>query len=243
MVIVPTYDELTNIQTLVPKVLACGSNVEVLVVDDNSPDGTGAWVEEMSRQIPRLHSLRRPAKMGLGSAYLDGFRYALEHGAELIFEMDADYSHDPEEIPNFIKAARSADLVLGSRYLSGVTVVNWPLRRLMLSYTANLVSRIMTGLPVKDATGGYKCFRREVLEAIDLDRIKSDGYSFQIEVSFHAWRKGFRIKEIPITFVDRRVGISKMNRKIIVEALLMVWHLGFIRLFTRRHRVVPEPDR
>jgi dolichol-phosphate mannosyltransferase len=243
MVIVPTYDELDNVQTLIPKILACGANIEVLVVDDNSPDGTGAWVEEMSRQIPRLHCLRRPGKMGLGSAYLDGFRYALEHGADLIFEMDADFSHDPDEIPNFIEAAKSADLVLGSRYLSGVTVVNWPLKRLMLSYTANLVSRIITGLPVKDATGGYKCFRREVLEAIDLDRIKSDGYSFQIEVSFHAWRKGFRIKEIPILFVDRRVGISKMNRKIIVEALIMVWHLGFVRFFTRRRRVVPETNR
>ena len=243
MIIIPTYDEISNVQTLIPKVLSCGANIEVLVVDDNSPDGTGAWVEETSRRIPRLHCLRRPSKMGLGSAYLDGFRYALEHGADLIFEMDADFSHDPDEIPNFLEAAKSADLVLGSRYLSGVTVVNWPLKRLMLSYTANLVSRIITGLPVKDATGGYKCFRREVLESIDLDRIKSDGYSFQIEVSFHAWRKGFRIKEIPILFVDRRVGISKMNRKIIVEALIMVWHLGFVRLFTRRRRVAPETNR
>jgi dolichol-phosphate mannosyltransferase len=236
MVIIPTYDEIDNVKALVPKILALGPNLEVLVVDDNSPDGTGQWVEGLSRQIPRLHCLRRPGKMGLGSAYRDGFRYALAHGAELVFEMDADFSHDPMEIPNFIEAARTADLVLGSRYLTGVTVVNWPLRRLMLSYMANLVSRILTGLPVKDATGGYKCFRRSVLEAIDLDRIKSDGYSFQIEVSFHAWRMGFRIKEIPILFVDRRAGISKMNRRIIVEALLMVWRLALVRLLRRRTR-------
>jgi len=241
MVIVPTYNELDNVKTLIPKILASGPTTEVVVVDDNSPDGTGEWVEKMSDQIPRLHCLRRPGKLGLGSAYRDGFRYALEHGADLIFEMDADLSHDPEELPNFIEAAKTADLVLGSRYLRGVTVVNWPLRRLMLSYTANLISRIVTGLPLKDATGGFKCFRRRVLESIDLDRIRSDGYSFQIEVSFHAWRRGFRIVEIPILFVDRRVGISKMNRKIIFEAIIMIWHLCFIRLFTRRPpRVVPE---
>jgi len=244
MVIVPTYDELENVKIIIPKILASGPATEVVVVDDNSPDGTGEWVEEMSHQIPRLHCLRRPGKMGLGSAYRDGFRYALQHGADLIFEMDADLSHDPDELPSFFEAAKTADLVLGSRYLSGVTVVNWPLRRLMLSYTANLVSRIVTGLPVKDATGGFKCFRRKVLESIDLDRIKSDGYSFQIEVSFHAWRKGFRITEIPILFVDRRVGISKMNRKIIFEAIIMIWHLWFIRLFTSRPRpVVPGDER
>lgn len=244
MVIVPTYDELENVKALIPKILASAPTTEVVVVDDNSPDGTGAWVEEMSHQIPRLHCLRRPGKLGLGSAYRDGFRFALDNGADLIFEMDADLSHDPEELPNFIEAAKTADLVLGSRYLSGVTVVNWPLRRLMLSYTANVISRIFTGLPVKDATGGFKCFRRIVLESIDLDRIKSDGYSFQIEVSFHAWRRGFRITEIPILFVDRRVGISKMNRKIIFEAIIMIWHLLFVRLFKPKPpRVVLGDDR
>jgi len=233
MVIVPTYDELENVRCLVPRLLSQGRNIEVLIVDDNSPDGTGVWVEEMARQIPRVHCLRRPRKMGLGSAYRDGFRYALEHGSDLIFEMDADFSHDPDEIPNFIAAAKEADLVLGSRYLDGVTVVNWPLRRLMLSYTANLVSRIITGLPVKDATGGFKCFRRRALEGIRLDRVKSDGYAFQIEMSFKCWKRGFRIREIPILFVDRRAGVSKMNRKIIWEAVWMVWRLRLLDLFGR----------
>ncbi|MBD3162154.1 MAG: glycosyltransferase [Candidatus Eisenbacteria bacterium] len=236
LVIVPTYNERENIEELLPKILASGPNLEVLVVDDASPDGTGKWVEEQGRRIPRVHCLRRPEKRGLGSAYVDGFRIAIEREFDLVFEMDADFSHDPAAIPEFLEAARRADLVLGSRYLHGVTVVNWPLRRLMLSYGANCFSRFMTGLPVKDATGGFKCFRREVLEAIDLDTIKSDGYSFQIEVSFHAWRLGFRIVEIPILFVDRRVGISKMNRKIIVEALAMVFHLSFLRIFTRKPR-------
>jgi dolichol-phosphate mannosyltransferase len=239
VIIIPTYDELDNVRSLVPKLLALGPNIEVLVVDDNSPDGTGEWVERTGRQIPRVRCIRRPAKMGLGSAYRDGFHRALADGAELIFEMDADFSHDPNEIPRFIEESRTADLVLGSRYLYGVTVVNWPLRRLMLSYTANVLSRIMTGLPVKDATGGFKCFRREVLESIDLDRIHSDGYSFQIEMSFYAWRNGFRIREIPITFVDRRAGTSKMNRRILVEAIFVLWRLFFIRIFGRRRRRRP----
>jgi dolichol-phosphate mannosyltransferase len=236
MVIIPTYDELENIRSIVPKLLAVAPNIEVLVVDDASPDGTGAYVEDLARQIPRVHSMRRPRKMGLGSAYRDGFRYALEHDASLVFEMDADFSHDPAAIPQFFEAIEEADLVLGSRYVHGVTVVNWPLRRLVLSYMANVFSRIVTGLPVKDATGGYKCFRRSVLEALDLDRIKSDGYSFQIEVSWYAWRLGFRVKEIPILFLDRRVGISKMNKRIIREAILLVLHLGLVRLFGRPRR-------
>ncbi len=237
MIIVPTYDELENVQALVPRLLEKGPNIEVLVVDDNSPDGTGAWVEDLARRVARVHCLRRPRKMGLGSAYIDGFRFALAHGAELVFEMDADFSHDPEDIPRFMEAARDADLVLGSRYSNGVTVVNWPLRRLALSYTANVLSRFITGLPLKDATGGFKCFHRRVLEAIDLGKIHSDGYSFQIEVSFHAWRKGFRIREIPIIFFDRRAGISKMNRKIIMEAVFVLWRLFFIRIFSRVRRI------
>lgn len=236
MVIIPTFDELDNLKALIPKLLSLGPTVEVLVVDDNSPDGSGAFVEELGQKIPRVHCIRRPQKMGLGSAYRDGFRYALAHGADLVFEMDADLSHDPEAIPRFIEEARSVDLVLGSRYIKGVTVVNWPLRRLVLSYSANLFSRIVTGLPVADATGGFKCFRREVLESLDLDHIKSDGYSFQIEVSFNAWRMGFRIKEISIVFYDRRVGISKMNKRIIREAFFVVLRLGLARLFTRPPR-------
>jgi dolichol-phosphate mannosyltransferase len=236
LVIIPTYDELANVRSLIPKLLAIAPNLEVLVVDDDSPDGTGAYVEELSRQIPRVHCLRRPRKMGLGSAYRDGFRYALDRHVDLVFEMDADFSHDPDAIPQFFEAAQEADLVLGSRYLNGVTVVNWPLRRLVLSYSANVFSRIVTGLPVKDATGGFKCFRRAVLESLDLDSIKSDGYSFQIEISWYAWRLGFRVKEIPILFLDRRVGISKMNKRIIREAIVLVLHLGLVRLFGRRPR-------
>jgi dolichol-phosphate mannosyltransferase len=236
MIIVPTYDELENIKRLVPILIELGPEIEVLVVDDNSPDGTGAWVEQFSRSEKRVHCIRRPGKMGLGSAYIDGFRYALARNVELIFEMDADFSHDPNDIPRFFDAAKTADLVLGSRYLNGVTVVNWPLSRLMLSYTANVMSRVLTGLCVKDATGGYKCFHRRVLESIDLDKIHSDGYSFQIEVSFLAWRAGFVIREIPIIFVDRRAGISKMNRRIIYEAVFVLWRLFFIRLFGRRTR-------
>ena len=239
MIIIPTYDELDNVMVMIPRLLEMGPNIDVLIVDDNSPDGTGTWVEGLAARVPRVHCLRRPQKMGLGSAYIDGFRYALAREFELVFEMDADFSHDPNDVPRFLEAARKADLVLGSRYLDGVTVVNWPLRRLVLSYTANVLSRIMTGLPVKDATGGFKCFHRRVLESINLDRIHSDGYSFQIEVSFHAWRHGFRICEIPITFVDRRAGISKMNRKIIYEAVFVLWRLFFLRIFKREHSRAP----
>ncbi len=242
MIIVPTYDEIDNVKALVPRLLETAPNIEVLIVDDNSPDGTGAWTEERSRELPRVHALRRPRKMGLGSAYIDGFRYALAHGADLIFEMDADFSHDPAEIPHFIESAGTADLVLGSRYLNGVTVVNWPLRRLMLSYTANVLTRMFTGMDLKDATGGFKCFRRRVLESIDLDRIRSDGYAFQIEVTFHAWRHGFRIREIPIIFVDRRAGISKMSRRIVYEAVFLLFRLLLVRMFTRPRHVQPAPE-
>jgi dolichol-phosphate mannosyltransferase len=206
----------------------------VLVVDDNSPDGTADLVAERMSGEPRVHLLRRPGKMGLGSAYRDGFRYGLERGAEYLFEMDADFSHDPVEIGEFLRHAREVDLVLGSRYLNGsVTVVNWPLSRLILSYFASVYVRWITGLPVWDTTGGYKCFRRRTLEGIRLDRVRSDGYAFQIEMSFKAWKRGFKIREIPITFVDRRAGVSKMNRRIIWEALWMVWRLRFTSLAGR----------
>jgi dolichol-phosphate mannosyltransferase len=234
LVIVPTYNERDNIETLLQQLLALPYNLHVLVVDDASPDGTGDVVEAWRERQPRLHLLRRPGKLGLGSAYRDGFRYALENGAEYIFEMDADFSHDPEAIGEFLKHAEEVDVVLGSRYLNGVTVVNWPLQRLILSYTANLYTRIVTGMPVKDATGGFKCFRRRALEAIRLDRVKSDGYAFQIEMSYKCWKRGFRIREIPIIFVDRRAGVSKMSRKIIWEAAWMVWRLAFLDLIGRR---------
>jgi dolichol-phosphate mannosyltransferase len=227
LVIVPTYNEVDNVPQLVPLILAQHPGLEVLIVDDNSTDGTGAQVKEMQKTEPRLHCLHRPGKMGLGTAYVDGFRYALERGYDLVFEMDADFSHDPESLPAFLEAIEDADLIIGSRYLYGVTVVNWPLTRLILSYGANLYTRIITWMPFKDATGGFKCFRRETLAALDLSRVHSDGYGFQIEINFKVWRKGFRVREIPILFVDRRVGISKMNRRIIWEAMWLVWKLKF----------------
>lgn len=233
LVIVPTYNEADNLRELVPRILEQDPGMEILVVDDNSKDGTGALVDDLRRTEPRLHVLHRPRKLGLGTAYVAGFRYALERDYDLIFEMDADFSHDPDSLPAFLEAVKDADLVLGSRYLNGVTVVNWPLRRLILSYSANLYTRIITDMPIKDATGGYKCFRRGVLEAVDLDRVRTDGYGFQIEMNFKIWRRGFRIKEIPILFVDRRVGVSKMNRRIVWQAMWLVWKLRLFALLGR----------
>lgn len=233
LVIIPTYNELENIDAMIEKLLGLPYGLDVLIVDDNSPDGTAARVEAWRAKSERVHLIQRPGKMGLGSAYRDGFRFALERGAEYIFEMDADFSHDPEAIGDFLKAAQDADIVLGSRYLNGVTVVNWPLSRLILSYSANVYTRIVTGLPLADSTGGFKCFRRRALEGIRLDRVKSEGYSFQIEMSFRCWKRGFRIKEIPILFVDRRAGVSKMSRKIIWEAAGLVWRLRFLDLAGR----------
>ncbi|MFI5370076.1 MAG: polyprenol monophosphomannose synthase [Candidatus Eisenbacteria bacterium] len=234
LVIIPTYDERDNIGPMMDRLLALPFGLEVLVVDDGSPDGTGDVVAARAAGEPRVHLIRRGRKLGLGSAYRDGFRYALEHGAEYVFEMDADFSHDPDRIGAFLEAAREADLVLGSRYLDGrVTVVNWPLGRLFLSYSANVYTRIVTGLPVYDATGGFKCFRRRALESVRLDRVKSDGYAFQIEMSYKLWRKGFRIVEIPIVFTDRVAGRSKMNRRIVWEAARLVWQLRFADLFGR----------
>lgn len=233
LVIVPTYNEIENIDELLTKLMALPFGLHVLIVDDGSPDGTAAVVKRRMVDEPRIHLLERPGKMGLGSAYRVGFRYALEHGAEYIFEMDADFSHDPAAISEFLKAAEEADIVVGSRYLHGVTVVNWPLSRLILSYSANVYSRVITGLPLMDATGGFKCFRRRALQGISLDKVQSEGYSFQIEMSFRCWKRGFRIKEIPIIFVDRRAGVSKMNNKIIWEAARMVWKLRFLDLLGR----------
>jgi dolichol-phosphate mannosyltransferase len=230
LVIVPTYNELENIEELLTRVLGLPYDLHILIVDDNSPDGTANVVKEWQKKTDRVHLLQRPGKMGLGSAYRDGFRYALANGAEYIFEMDADFSHDPDALGQFLENITDVDIVLGSRYLHGVTVVNWPLSRLILSYSANLYTRIVTGLPLMDATGGFKCFRRRALEGIKLDRVKSEGYSFQIEMSFRCWKRGFKIKEIPIIFVDRRAGVSKMSRKIIWEAAGMVWRMRFLDL-------------
>ena len=225
MVVVPTYNERDNIERLVADILAQDEGIEVLVVDDDSPDGTGEIVDRMAAGNPRLHALHRPGKLGLGSAYCDGFRLALDKGAEYIVEMDADFSHDPAMLPVFFERMKDFDLVIGSRYLNGVSVVNWPLRRLMLSYFANVYTRFITGLKISDCTGGFKCFRRTVLESIDLSRIKSDGYSFQIEMNYRCVENGFRIGEIPIIFVDRHAGSSKMSRKIVREAVFIVWKL------------------
>jgi len=220
---------MENIEELIKAVLDIGAGIEMLIVDDNSPDGTGEIVDEISRGEPRVHVIHRGGKMGLGSAYITGFKWALANtDAKYIFEMDADFSHDPVSIPEFLDCIKEHDLVIGSRYLNGITVVNWPLHRLILSCGANIYTRVITGMPLKDSTGGFKCFRREVLEQLPLDTIKSDGYSFQIEVNFICWKKGFRIKEIPIIFVDRRVGISKMSKRIIWEAVFMVWRLRLI---------------
>lgn len=235
LVIIPTYNEIENISQIVPAVLAQDARLEVLVVDDNSPDGTGAAVEAMRAAEPRIHLLERERKMGLGTAYVAGFKYAIEHGMDYVFEMDADFSHDPAMLPEFLRAIEEYDLVLGSRYVKGVNVINWPMKRLLLSYYANVYTRIVTGLPVRDATGGFKCFRVEVLKAIDLDRVRSNGYAFQIEMSFKAYRKGYRIHEIPIVFMDRRVGVSKMSKKIVREAITMVWWLRIQAIFGMLH--------
>ncbi|MEZ4651463.1 MAG: polyprenol monophosphomannose synthase [Candidatus Eisenbacteria bacterium] len=239
LIVIPTYNEVDNVQAIVPRILELPFGFEVLVVDDNSPDGTAAAVRQMMASEPRIHLLERPGKMGLGSAYIAGFRYGISQGFDVIFEMDADFSHDPGALAGFLRELPHNDVVLGSRYLHGVTVVNWPLRRLILSYGANAYVRLMTGLPLQDATGGFKAFRREALEAIDLGRIRSDGYSFQVEVNFQLWRQRFRIQEIPIVFADRRVGVSKMSRKIIWEAIWMVWRLALSRLFLRVPRNGP----
>lgn len=228
LVIVPTYNERENISRLIEAVLEKDPRLEMLIVDDGSPDGTGDIVEDIGRQDARVHLLRRPKKMGLGTAYLAGFRWSLERGYDYTFEMDADFSHDPGHLPEFLRSIETADLVLGSRYRHGkVTVVNWPIGRLLLSFYANVYARIVTGLPLWDATGGYKVYRRAVLEVIDLDDVRSNGYAFQIEMSFRAWRKNFRIVEIPIVFVDRTEGASKMSKGIVWEAVWMVWRLRF----------------
>ena len=227
LVVIPTYNERENIAKIIPVILLQAASLEVLVVDDGSPDGTGAVVREMMNGDGRIHLLERPSKMGLGSAYVAGFRYALEQSYDFIFEMDADFSHSPAEIPNFLDKAREFDLVIGSRYTNGVRVLNWPMQRLLLSYTANVYTRVMTGLPLRDATGGFKCYRRRVLEAIDLNKITSNGYAFQIEMSYKAWKKGFAITEIPIVFLDRQSGTSKMSRHIVREAFFMLWRLRF----------------
>ncbi len=233
LIIVPTYNELENIRRLLPELMALGPDIRVLVVDDNSPDGTGKLADELAAANDRISVLHRPGKLGLGSAYVAGFKYAIQQDVDCVFEMDADFSHDPSMIPRFIEEIASCDVVIGSRYISGINVVNWPMSRLLLSYFANIYTRVVTGMSIRDATSGYKCFRLEVLENIDLDNVRSDGYAFQIEMNFRCWRKGYRIREIPIIFVDRRSGTSKLSQGVINEAVWIVWWLRLQRLFRR----------
>jgi dolichol-phosphate mannosyltransferase len=234
LVVVPTYNERVNLPLVVPAILQQDPRIDVLVVDDNSPDGTGQLADEVAASTPRVHVLHRPNKSGLGKAYLAGFQWALANRYDLIFEMDADFSHDPKFLGDFIRAAADADLVIGSRYRAGVVnVINWPISRLLLSIGANQYARWITGLPLADSTGGFKCFRREVLEAIDFEKVRSNGYAFQIEMSFRAWKKGFRLVEVPIVFTDRVEGQSKMNKRIVREAIWMVWWLRLQSLIGR----------
>lgn len=230
LVIIPTYNEKENIERIISAVLDNCPVCDILIVDDNSPDGTAKIVKDIIKKNKKIHIIEREGKMGLGTAYVRGFRFGIEHGYDYLFEMDADFSHDPEDIPRFLKAIKDNDLIIGSRYKSGISVVNWPITRLLLSYFANVYARIVTGVPVVDLTAGFKCFRREVIESIDLGNIHSDGYGFQIEMNYWVYRKKFRIKEIPVIFVDRRSGVSKMSKRIIWEAFWLVLRLRFFKI-------------
>lgn len=232
-VVIPTYNEMDNVTRLSGAVLAQHADIQILFVDDNSPDGTGEIIDGLVSGNDRIHVLHRTGKLGLGSAYREGFKIALAMGADFIIEMDADFSHDPRVLPAFLSATRDSDLVIGSRYLNGVSVVNWPIRRLILSYFASVYTRWVTGLQLRDCTSGFKCFRRTALEAVDLDQVRSDGYSFQIEMNYRCMEKGLKITEIPIIFIDRHAGSSKMSRKIVREAVLMVWKLRLQSLFSK----------
>jgi len=231
LVIIPTYNEKENIKIVIEKLRALKIDLDILIIDDNSPDSTAAIVRETQKTMPNLHLIERPGKLGLGTAYVMGFKWALERDYQYILEMDADLSHNPEDVPRLIgECEKGSDLVIGSRYCKGVNVINWPIKRLILSYGANKYTRIVTGLPIKDATAGFKCFHRRVLAEIDLTRLKSSGYSFQIEMNFRAWKKGFKVTEIPIIFIERSEGKSKMSRGIVYEAVFMVWKLKILSM-------------
>ena len=233
LIIIPTYNERENISLLIPEIRKYVPDSDILVVDDSSPDGTSQCVKDIGLTTPGIFVLDRPKKEGLGRAYIGGFQWALQRSYEYIFEMDADFSHDPRYLPDFLAIMDKSDLVIGSRYKNGVNVINWPMSRLLLSYYANVLARALTGIPVVDCTGGFKCFRRQVLEAINFDKVSSSGYSFQIEINYFAWKKGFRINEIPIVFTDRQRGVSKMSTKIIREGLFLLWKLRLASIFKK----------
>jgi len=234
VIIIPTFNERESVQDIARAVFHAHASLDILFVDDNSPDGTGQLVDKMIEADPRIHVLHRKEKKGLGRAYIAGFKWALERHYEFIFEMDADFSHNPDDIPRMLLAAQEADLVLGSRYVGGIRIINWPLNRLILSRGAGMYVHIITAMPFTDPTGGFKCYRRAVLEEINLDKIVSNGYAFQVEMTHHAWQKGFHIIDIPITFEERRAGQSKMHGGIVREALWMVWKLWFQAGLKRR---------
>lgn len=242
LIIVPTYNERENLPDLVRRLMAQTVPLEILVVDDNSPDGTGQIADTIASQNPHVHVLHRTVKDGLGRAYVAGFQWALKRDYRFIFEMDADFSHNPADVPRFLQAARDkkADLVLGSRYSGGIRVINWPLGRLLLSLWGGFYTRMITGMPFSDPTGGFKCFRREALQAIDVGSVASNGYSFQIELTHRVWRRGLTVAEVPIVFTDREQGTSKMSRAIAVEAAWMVWKL-LLENGLRRHPAPEEP--
>ena len=241
IVIIPTYNEAQNVQPIARAVRDAAPDVDILFVDDNSPDGTGRLIDQMVEQDEHIHVLHRMEKDGLGRAYIAGFKWALDHDYGFIFEMDADFSHNPKDIPAMQEAAQDAGLAIGSRYVGGIRVINWPLHRLILSRGAGIYVKLITGLPLTDPTGGFKCFRRCVLESINLDGIVSNGYSFQVELNHLAWRKGCKIVEVPIVFEERHSGCSKMSNKIIFEALWMVWRLLFQAKFHRTTECCVSP--
>ncbi len=240
LAVIPTYNERESIQDITRAIFREYEALDILFVDDNSPDGTGQLADAIAAKDPRVHVLHRSGKQGLGRAYIAGFKWALEQSYQFIFEMDADFSHNPADIPRLLLSAQKADLVLGSRYIGGVRVINWPLNRLILSRGAGIYVQLITGMPFTDPTGGFKCYRRAVLEEINLNAVRSNGYSFQIEMTHKTWQMGFQIQEVPITFEERRSGLSKMNASIVREALWMVWKLWFQAGLRRKPRS-PHP--
>ncbi len=242
LVVVPTYNERENLPPLVQRLLSLSVPIDLLIVDGQSPDGTGKLADEIAARHPQVHVMHETGKTGLGRAYIAGFKWALERGYEFIFEMDGDFSHNPDDIAAFLQAAKNADLVLGSRYVNGIRVINWPLKRLVLSMSAAKYVQVITGMPFTDPTGGYKCFRNRALKSLNLDEVQSNGYSFQIEMTHKIWRQGMKIVEVPIIFTDRFQGRSKMSKDIVREALWMVWRLWFQNKLRRRPRT-PPPGR